>query len=195
MSLKKKFPFLTRNIALLSVVSFFTDVASEMLYPIMPIYLSAIGYGALTVGVIEGFAEAIAGLNKVFFGAISDKLGKRNLFVRIGYGISAFSKPLIGLSSSAAFIFFIRFLDRIGKGIRTAPRDAILTAESKEQYRGRVFGFHRSMDTFGAMLGPIAALIFLYFYPTNYSHLFIYALIPGVLAFAATLYLSKEKRV
>lgn len=192
-SLPKRFPFLTRNIALLSFVSFATDVASEMLYPIMPIYLNAIGYGALTIGIIEGFAESFAGLNKVFFGSISDKTGKRNIFLRIGYGLSAFSKPLIGLSSSAFFILFIRFLDRIGKGIRTAPRDAILTAESKKQFRGRVFGFHRSMDTLGAMLGPIIALIFLYFYPMNYSHLFIYALIPGIFAFVATLLLSKEK--
>jgi MFS family permease len=193
--LKKRFPFLTRNIVVLSIVSFFTDIASEMLYPVMPIYLATIGYGAITVGMIEGFAEAIAGLNKVFFGHLSDKLGKRNLFVRLGYGLSAFSKPLIGFSKSASFIFFIRFLDRVGKGIRTSPRDAILTAESKEEFRGRVFGFHRSLDTAGAMLGPIGALIFLYFYPLQYSHLFFYAFIPGILALLATTYLTKEKDV
>jgi MFS family permease len=191
----KRFPFLTRNIIILCLVSFFTDIASEMLYPVMPLYLSAIGYGAFTIGIIEGIAEAIAGLNKVFFGSISDKLGKRNLFVKIGYGISAFSKPLIGLSASAPFIFFIRFLDRVGKGIRTSPRDAILTAESKPEFRGRVFGFHRSLDTAGAMLGPIITLAFLWFFPMEYSKVFLYALVPGVLAFAATMYLSKEKNI
>lgn len=193
--MKKRFPFLTRNIVLLSTVSFFTDVASEMLYPIMPIYLSSIGYGVLTVGIIEGMAEAVSGLNKVFIGHISDKLGKRNLFVRIGYGLSAFSKPLIGFSKNAPFIFFIRFLDRVGKGIRTSPRDAILTAESKPEVRGRVFGFHRSMDTFGAMLGPILTLAFIYFYPSQYTKLFLYALIPGAIAFTFTMILSKEKKI
>ncbi len=193
--IRKNFKFITKNILILSLVSFFTDVASEMLYPIMPIYLSAIGYGAITIGIIEGIAEATAGLNKVFFGSISDKTGKRNLFVRIGYGISAFSKPIIGLSRNAWFILFIRFVDRVGKGVRTSPRDAILTVESKESVRGRVFGFHRGLDTAGAMLGPIIALIFLYYRPFQYSKLFIFALIPGILAVIFTLLLSKEKRV
>lgn len=191
----KRFPFLTRNIIILCLVSFFTDIASEMLYPVMPLYLSSIGYGAITIGIIEGIAESIAGLNKVFFGHISDKLGKRNLFIRLGYGLSAFSKPLIGLISSAPFILFIRFLDRVGKGIRTAPRDAILTAESNPEFRGRVFGFHRSLDTAGAMLGPIVTLAFLWVFPMEYSKVFLYALIPGILAFGATMYLTKEKNV
>ena len=185
--------FITRNILILSGVSFFTDVASEMLYPVMPIYMSSIGFSAITIGIIEGIAEATAGINKVFFGHLSDKSGKRNLFIKIGYGISAFSKPLIGLSISDIFILFIRFLDRIGKGIRTSPRDALLTTESKENYRGRVFGFHRSMDTFGAMLGPILALAFLYFNPLNYQRLFLIALIPGIVAFTGTFLLRKEK--
>lgn len=175
------------------MVSFLTDIASEMLYPVMPLYLKEIGYGVLTIGVIEGAAEAVAGLNKVFFGHLSDHSGKRNIFIRIGYGISAFSKPLIGLSKSPVFIFFIRFVDRVGKGIRTSPRDAILTAESKPEVRGKVFGFHRSMDTFGAMLGPMFALIFLYYFPFEYAKLFIYALIPGIAAFIFTLFLAKEK--
>ncbi len=193
--LTQRYKFLSKNILILSLVSFFTDIASEMLYPIMPIYLNAIGYGAITIGIIEGIAEAVAGLNKVFFGHISDITGKRNLFVRLGYGISAFSKPIIGLSRSAWFILFIRFADRIGKGIRTSPRDAILTAESKDSERGKVFGFHRAMDTAGAMLGPVIALIFLYYYPADYSKLFIFALIPGVLAVGAANMLSKEKNV
>ncbi len=191
----KRFPFLTRNIIILCLVSFFTDIASEMLYPVMPLYLSSIGYGTITIGIIEGIAEAIAGLNKVFFGHLSDKLGKRNLFVKIGYGLSAFSKPFIGLITSAPFILLIRFLDRVGKGIRTSPRDAILTAESKPEFRGRVFGFHRSLDTAGAMLGPILTLVFLSFFPMAYSKVFLYALIPGILAFGATMYLSKEKNI
>lgn len=193
--MKKKSHFITRNILLLSIVSLCTDVASEMLFPIMPIYMKEIGYGILSIGILEGMAEAVAGLNKVFFGHLSDVSGKRNIFIRIGYGLSAFTKPLIGLSKSFNFIFFIRFLDRVGKGIRTAPRDAILAGESDPAYRGRVFGFHRSMDTTGAMLGPLLSLLFLSFYPSEYKNLFIISLVPGLLAVAATFLLTKEKNV
>jgi MFS family permease len=186
--------FLTRNIILLSVVSLFTDIASEMLYPVMPLYLASIGYGAVAVGLIEGIVEAVAGLGKVWFGYRSDRSGKRNRFIRLGYGISAFAKPLIGLSTSAGVIFFIRFLDKVGKGIRTSPRDAIMASESTPEYRGRVFGFHRGMDTLGALIGPVIALVFISRFPSAYRNLFLLAVIPGAIAVICTLLLSAEKQ-
>lgn len=117
---EKKFPFLTRNIIVLSLVSFFTDIASEMLYPIMPIYLASIGYGAITVGIIEGFAESIAGLNKVFFGHLSDKLGKRNLLFDLATDFLLFQNPLSDFPNLQGFIFSFGFLIELGKAFSFA---------------------------------------------------------------------------
>lgn len=185
--------FLTRNIVVLSIVSFLTDVASEMLYPIMPLYLRKIGYGALAVGVIEACAEAVSGFNKIFFGHLSDTFKKRKIFIQIGYGVSAIAKPLIGLIPVGAFIFGARIVDRAGKGIRTAPRDAMITAETTPEHRSRAFGFHRAIDTAGAVLGPIVAFLILLKYPGQYALVCILALIPGVLAFIATLFIIEKK--
>ncbi len=185
--------FLTRNVVILSIVSFFTDVASEMLYPIMPLYLKEIGYGALALGFIEGIAETISGITKVFFGHLSDQTGKRTVFVRAGYMLSSLSKPFIGLIQNGYFIFFIRLLDRSGKGIRTAPRDTIITSEVVSAERGRAFGFHRGMDSLGATVGPIISLIFLSVWPNQYTLLFFIAFIPGIIATAST-YLVKEPK-
>lgn len=184
--------FLTRNILLLSFVSFFTDIASEIIYPVLPLYFTSIGLSYAAIGAIEGVAELVAGLSKVFFGLFSDKLGKKVVFINLGYGISAFAKPLLGLSQSLPFILFIRITDRFSKGIRTAPRDAILISESKEENRGKVFSFHRSMDTLGAALGPVVALIVLIASNNNYSQLFLLTLIPGVIALILT-FLIKVK--
>jgi MFS family permease len=188
----KKDSFLTKNILLVSWVSLFTDIASEMLYPIIPLYFASLGFSPLTLGTIEGGAETISGLIKVFFGHLSDKLKKRKLFVQLGYGLSAFSKPFIGVFQNAYFIFFIRFLDRGGKGIRTAPRDAILIAESKPENRGKAFGFHRAMDSVGATLGPIVSLGFLFFVPGQYRPIFFYALIPGLVSFILAFFISEK---
>lgn len=185
--------FLTRNIVVLSIVSFLTDVASEMLYPIMPLYLRKIGYGALAVGIIEACAEAVSGFNKIFFGHLSDTFKKRKIFIQIGYGVSAIAKPLIGLIPVGAFIFGARIIDRAGKGIRTAPRDAMITAEAAPEHRSRAFGFHRAIDTAGAVLGPIVAFLILLKYPGQYALVCILALIPGVLAFIATLFIIEKK--
>jgi MFS family permease len=182
--------YITKNIFILSMVSLLTDVASEMLYPVIPLYIQELGYGAVVLGWIEGVAETCSGLSKVFFGHLSDKLGKRNVFIRWGYGISAFSKPLFALYVSPLYIFLVRFLDRAGKGIRTAPRDAVLVAESEPANRGKVFGFHRGMDTFGAMLGPVISLLFLLKFPHHYKELFLIAFIPGLISFACTFYIK-----
>ena len=185
--------YITRTVWILSLVSLLTDTASEMLYPIMPIYLKSIGFSIVLIGVLEGFAEAIAGLSKGYFGKKSDNLGKRLPFVQIGYGLSAISKPMMALFVFPLWIFFARTIDRIGKGVRTGARDAMLSDEATAKTKGEIFGFHRSMDTLGAVIGPAMALIYLYYYPTDYKTLFLIAFIPGVLAVIATL-LIKEKQ-
>jgi MFS family permease len=184
--------YITKTIWTLSLVSLFTDTASEMLYPIMPIYLKTIGFSVVLIGVLEGVAEATAGLSKGYFGKLSDNSGKRVPFVQLGYALSAISKPMMAIFVYPLWIFFARTIDRFGKGIRTGARDAILSDEATPETKGKIFGFHRSMDTFGAVLGPSLALLYLYFYPKDYISLFYIALIPGVLAVISTLFL-KEK--
>ena len=183
---------ITRNIWLLSLVSLFTDMASEMLYPVMPVYLKHIGFSVLLIGILEGIAEAVAGLSKSYFGGLSDKAGKRLPFVQLGYALSALSKPMMALFTNAAWIFTARTTDRLGKGIRTGARDALLNQEAKPGSRATVFGFHRAMDTLGAVIGPLIALIYLYFYPGQYKTMFLLAFIPGLLAILFT-FLVKEK--
>lgn len=152
---------ITRTIWILSLVSLFTDVASEMLYPVMPLYLKSIGFSVVLIGVLEGFAEAIAGLSKGYFGKMSDNTGRRLPFVQWGYLLSAVSKPMMAVFTFPFWIFTARTIDRIGKGIRSGARDAMLSDEATPQTKGRVFGFHRSMDTLGAVIGPLSALAFL----------------------------------
>lgn len=184
---------LTRTVLLVSFVSFFTDIASEMLYPIMPVYLQSIGFSVLLIGILEGMAEATAGLSKGYFGNYSDKIGSRVPFVRWGYTLSAISKPLMAAFTFPVWIFFARTIDRLGKGVRTGARDAMLSDEATKENKGKVFGFHRALDTAGAAVGPFAALIFLYFYPEQYKWLFIIAVVPGIVAVLLT-FLLKDKR-
>ncbi|MEN6501659.1 MAG: MFS transporter [Tenuifilaceae bacterium] len=186
--------FLTRTIVMLSLVSLFTDIASEMLYPIMPVFLKSIGFSVLLIGILEGLAEATAGISKGYFGHLSDRLGTRVPFIRWGYTLSAISKPLMAVFTWPIWIFGARTLDRLGKGIRTSARDALLSDESTRETKGKVFGFHRGMDTLGAAIGPIAALIYLHFYPQNYSTLFLIAFAPGLVAVSLTLLLKDKKK-
>lgn len=185
---------ITRTIWLLSLVSLFTDVASEMLYPVMPVYLKSIGFSVVLIGILEGFAEAVAGISKGYFGNLSDVAGKRLPFVRWGYLLSALSKPMMVIFTFPLWIFSSRTVDRLGKGIRTGARDAMLSHESTPQTKGTVFGFHRSMDTLGAVIGPLSALIFLYYYPAHYKALFFIAFLPGLVAILCTFFL-KEKEI
>ncbi len=168
-------------------------MASEMLYPIMPIYLKEIGFSIVLIGILEGFAEFIAGISKGYFGKLSDNSGKRTPFVQIGYAFSAISKPLIALFVYPAWVFMCRTIDRIGKGVRTGARDALLSDEATPETKAKVFGFHRSMDTTGAVLGPAFALLYLYYYPKQYQTLFFIAFIPGILAVLASLFLKESK--
>lgn len=196
MALNKKLSLkrISRQVVILGMVSLFTDVASEMLYPVTPIFLSALGTSMAMIGLIEGLAEITAGLLKGYFGALSDKTGKRSVFVATGYGLSALVKPLPGLIETMPAVLFSRITDRIGKGMRTAPRDALLAGYS-EGNTGAVFGFHRAMDTLGAAIGPIAALVLLAYFPGNYSLIFLLAFVPSVIAVAFTLIVKDKPAV
>lgn len=185
---------ISRTVWILSLVSMFTDTASEMLYPVMPIYLKSIGFSVLFIGILEGIAEATAGLSKAYFGKLSDASEKRLPFVQAGYALSAISKPMMALLRFPVWVFFSRTLDRLGKGIRTGARDAMLSEEATPETKGKVFGFHRSMDTLGAVLGPAIALVFLYFHPNQYNFLFFIAFLPGFLAIVASFLLNDKTR-
>ena len=184
---------ISRTVWIVSLVSLFTDISSEMLYPVMPIYLKTIGFTALWIGILEGFAEAITGLTKGYFGKWSDDIGKRLPFVQLGYSLSAISKPMMAILTFPIGIFAARSTDRLGKGMRIAARDAILSDESDKEHKGKVFGFHRAMDTLGAAIGPVFALIYLYYHPAHYKELFIIAFIPALIGVALT-FLIREKR-
>lgn len=187
---------ISKTVWILSVISLFTDTASEMLYPILPIYLKSIGFSIVLIGVLEGIAEATSGLSKGYFGKLSDTSGKRVPFVQLGYALSAISKPMMAFFLYPLWIFFVRTLDRFGKGIRTGARDAILSGEATLETKGKIFGLHRAMDTFGAVLGPTLALVYLHFYPEDYISLFYFAFLPGLIAvFASSLLKEKQQKI
>ncbi len=183
---------ISRTVWILSLVSLFTDVSSEMLYPVMPLYLKSIGFSVVLIGILEGIAEATAGLSKGYFGKLSDVRAKRLPFVQLGYFFSALSKPMMAIFTWPLWVFSARTLDRLGKGIRTGARDALLSAEATPQTRATVFGFHRSMDTLGAAIGPLLALAFLYFYPGSYRTLFFLAFVPGLIGVFTTFWIREK---
>lgn len=185
--------YITRPIWLLSLVSLFSDITSEMIYPIMPIYLQSIGFSILWIGILEGIAEAIAGLSQGYFGKASDLAGKRMPFVRLGYALTALSKPIIGVFRDPFLILLARSADRFGKGIRTGARDAILSTETTNSHKGRVFGFHRSMNTTGAVIGLLLALGYLYYNPGDYQALFLISAIPAIISVALTFFVTDSQ--
>ena len=144
---------------------------------------------------MEGFAEALAGLSKGYFGQLSDNSGKRVPFVQLGYALSTISKPMMAVFTFPFWIFFARAIDRFGKGIRTGARDAILSDEATPETKGKIFGFHRSMDTTGAVIGPTLALLYLYFYPQDYKTLFYIAVVPGLFAVLASFLLKDKTKI
>jgi MFS family permease len=151
-------PALGRNVIALSVVSLLTDVSSEMIYPLLPIFLqSTLGAGAGTVGAIEGAAESTAALLKLASGWWSDRVARRKPLVVAGYALASFARPLVALATSASQVLVVRLADRVGKGIRTSPRDALLADSVPPEIRGRAFGFHRAADHLGAVVGPLVA--------------------------------------
>ncbi len=166
---------------MLGWVSFFTDTASEMVYPLLPLFLTRVlGAGAMSLGVIEGVAEAANSILKVVSGRLADRSGAPKRLVLAGYGLSSMVRPFIALASSWFHVLVLRFTDRLGKGIRSSPRDAMLATFADASNRGRVFGFHRAMDHAGAVTGPLLASAFLYFRPEDYRTLFALTLIPGI---------------
>lgn len=184
-----------KNVFLLGLVSFFNDLSSEMIYPLVPIFLTTVLHASVPiVGLIEGFAEATASITKYFFGAYSDFLKKRKIFVVSGYSFGAVSKLLIGLATFWPLVLFARFIDRVGKGIRTAPRDSLLLENATKENKGFIFGFHRAFDSLGAVVGPLIALVLLYFLKNNLRQTFFIAFIPAVIAVLLLIFLVKEKK-
>ncbi|MFL5773351.1 MAG: MFS transporter [Flavisolibacter sp.] len=185
---------INRTVLILSLVSLFADVASEMLYPVVPVYLRQLGFSVIIIGVLEGVANFTAGLSKGYFGKRSDERGLRLPFVRLGYSLSTISKPMMAFFKYPLWIFFARAVDRLGKGVRTAARDALLSQNATPETKARVFGFHRAMDTLGAAIGPCITLLLLIAYPSNYQKIFLIAFIPGLISIALIFLLKENKQ-
>lgn len=174
---------LPRNVWILGFVSLLTDVSSESIHSLLPLFLvQVLGAGVLTVGLIEGIAEATASVFKVFSGALSDYLGQRKVLAVVGYGLSSFVKPLFAIATSPIWVLVARFCDRVGKGIRVAPRDALVADATTPEMRGAAYGLRQSLDTIGAFLGPLAAFVLMAASGNNFRLVFWLAVIPGVLA-------------
>lgn len=185
---------LGRNVLILSGVSLLTDVASEMTYPLLPLFLTGVlGASAMTLGVIEGAAESMAALLKLASGWWSDRLRRRKPLVLAGYGIASLVRPLIGLAQTAGHVLTVRLADRLGKGIRGAPRDALIADSVDPAVRGRAFGFHRAADHLGAVIGPLLAFAALEAGNLDLRTLFLLTAVPGLLSLLLLVFGLKEK--
>src|SRR5216684_3194419 len=177
----------------LGFVSMLMDISSEMIHALLPVYLvTVLGASMLTVGFIEGIAEAAASITKIFSGALSDWLGKRKLLAAIGYGLAAFTKPVFPLAPTVGWLVAARFVDRIGKGIRGAPRDALISDISPVQVRGASFGLRQSLDTVGAFVGPLLAIALMWWTADNFKAVFWIAVVPAFLSLALILFAVEE---
>ncbi len=183
---------ITRNIFVLGLVSMFTDLSSQMVFPLIPLFMTTIlGTGAHAVGIVEGSAETTASLLKVFSGYWSDRISRRKPFVLFGYTLSSLTKPLFAVANTWFFVLGVRVVERIGKGIRNAPRDALVAESCDESVRGKAYGFHRAMDGIGSILGAILAFALL---PVlGYRKIFLYALVPGITAAVVILFVREKK--
>ena len=177
---------LTFNVAVLAATSLLTDVSSEMILPLLPFFVVSIGGNALILGFIEGAGETVVSFVKVLAGHRSDATGRRKPFVAVGYGLSTLSKAFLSVASSWAHILFVRIGDRMGKGLRDPARDALIADSVPAEVRGTAFGFHRAMDTTGAVLGPILAIV-LIAYGLTFNQVFLVAALPAAAAFAVVL--------
>jgi MFS family permease len=177
----------------LGLVSLFMDLSSEMIHALLPLYLvSVLGASTLEVGVIEGVAEATASITKIFSGVLSDYLGKRKMLAALGYGLAALTKPVFPLAPNIAWVIGARFVDRVGKGIRGAPRDALIADLTPASLRGTAFGLRQSLDTIGAVLGPLLAIVFMAAFADNFRHVFWIAVIPAFIAVAIIVFGVRE---
>jgi MFS family permease len=184
----------SRPVWLLGWISFFTDTASEMVYPLLPLFLTRVlGAGAMSLGVIEGVAEGANSVLKIVSGWLADRSGQPKRLVLAGYGLSSLVRPLIALVTSWPQVLGLRFVDRLGKGVRSSPRDAMLARFAPDKTRGRVYGFHRGMDHAGAVAGPLIATAYLYFKPEAYRSLFTWTLVPGIIVILLILRLPNER--
>ena len=174
--------WLNRNVIVLGMVSLLTDAASEMVIPLLPIFLTTMGAGALVLGWIEGLAEATASLLKLLSGRWADRLGRNRPFILAGYSISSVARPLFALATSPWHVLAVRLTDRTGKGLRTSPRDALIAASVRPEEHGAAFGFHRAMDHAGAVIGPLMAFAFLTFWSQDLQTLFWLTAVPGCLS-------------
>ncbi|HET6419559.1 MAG TPA: MFS transporter [Geobacteraceae bacterium] len=187
------FSGITGNILILGLVSFLTDFSSEMIYPLLPLFLTTVLHaGPAFLGVIEGIAESTASLLKLVSGIVSDRVRDRKMLVLSGYGISSLVRPLIAAATGPLAVLFIRFADRIGKGVRTSPRDALIADSTDPSNRGKAYGFHRSMDNAGAIAGPLTATLLLAYFTTNLRTVFWMAAIPGVLTVLLIIFKVRE---
>ena len=182
-----------QNVWVLGIVSLLMDLSSEMILSILPIFLvTGLGVSVLTLGLIEGFAEGAASVIKAFSGMLSDYLKKRKILIVIGYGLSTLTKPFFALASTATWIFTARFVDRLGKGIRGAPRDSLIADSTSTKIRGTAYSLRQSLDTLGALLGPIIAIIILYLTTNNFRFVLWFAVIPAVLCIVVLIFGVKE---
>jgi MFS family permease len=185
---------LTRNVVVLGFVSLLNDGASEMIYPLLPAFLTAVlGAGPAALGIIEGIAESTASLLKLYSGYLSDRVKKRKGWIVAGYSISNVIRPLIAFSTSWLHVLVLRFSDRVGKGLRTSPRDAIIADSTPPEFRGKAYGFHRAMDHSGAVIGPLAATALLLLFHDDVKTIFLLSFIPGLLAVLMLLFGLREK--
>ena len=176
MNEKKKIFGLEKNAFFTGLTSFFTDTSTKMVYSVMPLFLLSIGASKTTISLIEGIAESTASLLKAISGYWSDKIGKNKPFMIIGYGITAIITPLYALARIPIQILFFRFFERIGKGLRAAPRDSLISGSIKKNEAGKTFGFQKAMDNSGAIVGPLIAFLLLSISPLNYSYIFLLVL-------------------
>ncbi|MCP1738174.1 MULTISPECIES: MFS transporter [Bradyrhizobium] len=184
---------LPRGIWVLGFVSMLMDVSSEMIHALLPVYLvTVLGASTLTVGFIEGIAEATASITKIFSGALSDWLGRRKLLAALGYGLAALTKPLFPLAPSVGWLIAARFIDRVGKGIRGAPRDALIADVAPAGLRGASFGLRQSLDTIGAFVGPLVAIGLMWWTADNFALVFWVAVLPAFLSFGLIAFAVSE---
>ncbi len=183
---------LPRAVIALGWVSLLTDAASDMIYPLIPAFLLALGGGAVTLGWLEGVAEAVGAVLKLVSGAAADRVGSRKRLVALGYGVSAITRPLLALASQPFHAVLVRAVDRVGKGLRGPPRDAILAGAVSPERRGHAFGFHRMMDNLGAVVGGLLAFVLLRFFTVPLRTVFAAAIVPGLLAVLVILVFVRE---
>ena len=183
-----------RTVWVLGLVSMFMDVSSEMIHALLPLFLTvALGASVAMVGVIDGMAESTASIAKVFSGYVSDRIGRRKPLILLGYGLGALSKPLFMLAGSAGLVFGARFVDRIGMGLRGAPRDALVADVTPLAIRGRAYGLRQSLDTAGAFAGPLAAIGLMALLHNNMRAVFAFAIIPGAIAVLLVIFVIEAR--